>query len=60
MTGKQQTFFRVSMTIALAFVLIWAFCAELWSGLRAAFKFAWLEVRSNVAAYRALMRQDDY
>jgi hypothetical protein len=59
MTGK-QIFIRSSLTIGLPFVLVWAFAAELWRGMRSAFRFAWLEVRANLASYRELMHRDDY
>jgi hypothetical protein len=59
MTGKQM-FVRSVLTIALPLILIWAFADELWRGIRSAFRFAWLEVRANLAAYRDQMKQDDY
>jgi hypothetical protein len=55
-----KVFVRSSLTIALPFILIWAFVAELWRGLRSAFRFAWLEVRANIASYRDLMQRKDY
>ena len=58
MTGK-QIFIRSSLTIALPFVLIWAFAAELWCGLGSAFRYAWLEVRANVESYRDLMKREE-
>jgi hypothetical protein len=59
MTAK-QIFIRSSITIALPFVLIWAFAEELWRGIRSAFWHAWLEVRANLASYRDLMEREDY
>jgi hypothetical protein len=59
MTGK-QIFIRSSLTIGLPFVLVWAFVAELWRGMRSAFRLAWLEVRANLASYRDLMQREDY
>jgi len=59
MTAK-QIFVRSWITIALPFILIWAFAEELWRGLRSAFRFAWLEVRANIASYRDLMQREDY
>lgn len=59
MTGK-QLFVRSSMTLALPAILIGVFAAELWRGLRFACRCAWLEVRSNVAAYHELMQREDY
>jgi hypothetical protein len=58
MTGK-RIFARSSLTIALPFVLIWAFAAELCGGIRFALRQAWLEVRSNLASYRDLMQRVD-
>jgi hypothetical protein len=58
MTAK-QIFIRSSLTIALPFVLIWAFAAELWAGIRLAFRHAWLEVRANMASYRDLMQREE-
>lgn len=55
-----KVFVRSSLTIALPFILIWAFVAELWRGLRSAFRFAWLEVRANIASYRDLMHREDH
>ena len=52
-------FVRSTLTIALPFVLIWAFVAELWRGLGSAFRYAWLEVRINVASYRDLMKREE-
>jgi hypothetical protein len=59
MTGKQM-FVRSVLTIALPLILIWAFADELWRGIRSAFRFAWLEVRANLAAYRDQMKREDY
>lgn len=59
MTTK-QLFIRSSLTIALPFVLVWAFAEELWRGLRSACWHAWLEVRANIASYRDLMQREDY
>jgi hypothetical protein len=59
MTGKQM-FFRSVITIGLPLVLIWVFVEELWRGIRSAFRFAWLEVRANIAVYRELMQREDY
>jgi hypothetical protein len=59
MTGK-QILVRSLLTLGLPLVLIWAFTGELWRGIRSAFRFAWLEVRSNIAAYRNEMGRDDY
>ena len=58
MTGK-QIFIRSALTIGLPFVLIWAFAEELWRGIRAAFRHAWLEVRANIASYRDLMQREE-
>ncbi len=58
MTTK-QIFIRSSLTIALPFVLIWAFVAELLRGLGSAFRYAWLEVRANVESYRDLMKREE-
>jgi hypothetical protein len=58
MTGR-QIFIRSALTIGLPFVLIWAFAAELWRGLRSAFWHAWLEVRANLASYRDLMQREE-
>jgi hypothetical protein len=59
MTGKQM-FVRSALTISLPLILIWAFVEELWRGIRSAFRFAWLEVRANLAAYRDQMKREDY
>jgi hypothetical protein len=59
MTTK-QIFIRSALTASLPFVLIWAFVEEMWRGLRSAFRFAWLEVRANIAVYRELMQREDY
>jgi hypothetical protein len=59
MTGR-QIFIRSALTVSLPLVLIWAFAEELWRGLRSAFRFAWLEVRANIAAYRKEMGREDY
>jgi hypothetical protein len=59
MTSK-KTFVRSVLTLGLPLVLIWAFTEELWRGIRSAFRFAWLEVRANIAAYRNEMGRDDY
>jgi hypothetical protein len=59
MTSK-QLFIRSSITVALPFVLIWAFAEELWRGIRSAFRHAWLEVRANIAVYRNEMEREDY
>jgi hypothetical protein len=59
MNGK-QIFFRSVITIGLPLILIWAFVEELWRGIRSAFRFAWLEVRANLASYRELMHREDY
>jgi hypothetical protein len=56
---RKQIFVRSSLTVALPFVLIWAFVAELWRGLGSAFRYAWLEVRANVASYRDLMQREE-
>jgi hypothetical protein len=58
MTGK-QIWLRSALTVALPFVLIWAFAADLWRGLRSAFRSARLEVRANLASYRELMHRED-
>jgi hypothetical protein len=57
---RKQLFIRSSITIALPFVLIWAFAEELGRGLRSACRHAWLEVRANLAFYRDLMQREDY
>lgn len=59
MTTK-QIFIRSSLTVALPFILIWAFVETLCRELRSAFRFAWLEVRANIEAYHRMMRQKDY
>jgi hypothetical protein len=59
MTGK-RIFIRSMLMVSLPLVLIWAFAEELWRGLRSAFRFAWLEVRANIAAYRNEMHREDY
>jgi len=59
MTAK-QILVRSSITIALPFILIWAFAEELWRGLRSAFRLAWLEVRANIASYRDLIQREDF
>jgi ABC-type arginine/histidine transport system permease subunit len=53
-------FVRSALTIGLPLILIWAFVEELWRGIRSAFRFAWLEVRMNIAAYREQMQREDY
>lgn len=58
MTGKQM-FLRSALTASLPFVLLWAFAAELWRGLRAALRSARLEVRANLASYRELMHREE-
>lgn len=58
MTTK-QLFIRSLLTIALPFVLVWAFAEELLHNLRSAFRLAWLEVRANVETYRREMGRDD-
>ena len=58
MTSK-RFFIRSSLTVALPFVLAWAFVAELSRGLRSAFRYAWLEVRANIESYRDLMQRED-
>jgi hypothetical protein len=57
---RKRMFVRSAITMALPLILIWAFTEELWRGIRSAFRFAWLEVRSNIAAYRNEMGRDDY
>ena len=59
MTGK-QIFVRSALTVGLPVILIWAFVEELWRGILSAFRFAWLEVRMNIAAYREQMKREDY
>jgi hypothetical protein len=59
MTGR-QAFVRTMITVGLPFILIWAFCAELWSGIRAAFFYAWCEVCINFDQYKTQMRRTDY
>jgi hypothetical protein len=59
MTGK-QILVRSLLTLGLPLILIWAFTEELWRGIRSAFRFAWLEVRANLAAYRNEMGRNDY
>jgi hypothetical protein len=59
MTSK-KTFVRSVLTLGLPLVLIWAFTEELWRGIRSAFRFAWLEVRCNLEAYRREMERNDY
>ena len=56
---RKQIFIRSSLTVALPFVLAWAFAAELWRGLRSAFRYAWLEVYANVESYRDFMQRED-
>lgn len=58
-TGK-QIFVRTGITVALPFILIWVFAAELWRSIRTAFFYAWLEVRINFDAYRTEFRREDY
>jgi hypothetical protein len=48
MMGRR--FVRTALTMGLPLILIWAFVAELWRGLRSAFRFAWLEVRAKSKA----------
>jgi len=50
----------VLLTIALPFILIWAFVAEFIREVWKAFRYAWLEVRCNVEAYRRYMRSGDW
>ena len=57
--SRKQIVLRSTLTMALPFVLIWAFVAELWRGLGSAFRYAWLEVRANVASYRDLMSREE-
>jgi hypothetical protein len=57
--SRKHMFVRSTLTIALPFVLIWAFVAELRRGLGSAFRYAWLEVRINVASYRDLMKREE-
>lgn len=59
MTGK-RILVRSLLTLGLPLILIWAFAEELWRGIRSAFRFAWLEVRANVDAYRKHMQREDY
>jgi hypothetical protein len=56
---KRRMFVRSALTIALPFVLLWAFGAELWRGIRSAFRYAYLEVRANLASYRDFMQRED-
>jgi hypothetical protein len=56
----KQIFIRSSLTVALPFILIWAFVAQLAHEMRSAFRFAWLEVRANIEAYHREMRRKDY
>jgi hypothetical protein len=58
-TGK-QVFIRTVVTVALPFILIWAFSAELWQGIKSAFYYAWLEVQIGCDDYRRQMRREDY
>lgn len=59
MTTK-QLFIRSALTAGLPFILIWAFVETLLHEMRSAFRFAWLEVRANIAAYREEMQRKDY
>jgi hypothetical protein len=47
---------RVLLTLALPFILIWAFVAEFCCEMRRAFGYACLEVRANIEAYHRHMR----
>jgi hypothetical protein len=60
MERRKRMFVRSALTIGLPLILIWAFVEELWRGIRSAFRFAWLEVRMNIAAYREQMQREDY
>jgi hypothetical protein len=57
---RKQIFVRGSLTIGLPFILLYAFIAELFRGIRKAFLYAWIEVRINVDAYRREMTREDY
>ena len=59
MTTKQM-FVRSALTVALPFILIWAFVAELAHGIRTAFRYAWLEARINLETFHREMERDDY
>ena len=59
MTTKQLVI-RSSLTVALPFVLIWAVFEVLFREMRAAFRYAWLEIKANIASYRDLMKREDY
>lgn len=57
--ASKQIVIRSLLTIALPFVLIWAFAAELSRGVRSAFRYAWLEVRANIASWRDFMQREE-
>ena len=59
MTGR-HIFIRSSLTVALPFILIWAFVETLFREMRSAFWHARLEVRANIEAYRREIRRKDY
>jgi hypothetical protein len=57
---RKQIFVRSSITVALPFILIWAFVEVLCREMRSGLRFAWLEVRANVEAYHREMEREDY
>jgi hypothetical protein len=57
--SRKQIVIRSTLTMALPSVLIWVFVAELCRGLGSAFRYAWLEVRANIAAYRDFMHREE-
>jgi hypothetical protein len=59
MTGR-QLFIRTSLTAALPFILIWAFVETLGREIKSAFWYARNEVQQNIAAYREMMKREDY
>jgi hypothetical protein len=55
-----QIFVRSSLTLALPFVLVWAYFGEILHGIRSGFHDAWLQVRIEFASYREQMKREDY
>jgi len=54
--GGMKWFVRSALVAALPFILLWAFSAELFRGIKSAFWYAWQETRIECDQFRQLWR----